>query len=404
MHVFNLQCIAKAFLPRLQLFCSLLAVLFVLNSRVFAADIFVSTSGSSGGSGSISSPLRSVQAAIDRSQAGDSIFMRGGTYFEYFTFRKSGAAGRPITLKNYQNEKVIIDIQGSHSTPGRQVLLQAQEGHMFPIGWINIEGLEIARGYVGIKMYNAHDVIIRNNHIHDSGTQGILGNGYNVLFDRNIISYTAAPGTGAPSSSNLEHGIYITGSYLTFTNNIFHSNLGYGIQLAAYPYSASSYAGQEYAWAKNCLISNNTFAYQKNRGAVVLWQGEASDNVIQNNIFYDNSQSYAYGSNGVQFVDAGARNILRNNLYYSPLGRVADQGITGSTVSSNTGVVTGDPLFTGAFDFRLRTGSPALNKGYADSRIDHDYVGTTRPQNGQIDIGAYETSSNAAPAAPRNFR
>ena len=41
-------------------------------------------------------------------------------------------------------------------------LLQAQEGYQHPIGWITIEGFEIRYAWDGVKLYNAHDVVIRH--------------------------------------------------------------------------------------------------------------------------------------------------------------------------------------------------------------------------------------------------
>ena len=41
-------------------------------------------------------------------------------------------------------------------------------------------------------------------------------------------------------------------------------------------------------------------------------------------------------------------------------------------------------------DFRLQSGSPAINAGETLASVTVDHVGTSRPQGGAHDIGAYE--------------
>jgi hypothetical protein len=56
-----------------------------------------------------------------------------------------------------------------------------------------------------------------------------------------------------------------------------------------------------------------------------------------------------------------------------------------------SGNVVGDPLFVDAAngDFRLQSGSPAINNGI-NVGLTKDYVGMTVPQGTAPDIGAYE--------------
>ncbi|GJC99882.1 pectate lyase [Colletotrichum higginsianum] len=86
---------------------------------VLAADIFVSTDGSSSGSGSISSPYSSIQDAVDASSPGDTIRIRGGTYkpSENISFRKSGTSSSPYTVRAHDGEEVILDGDNLFGTP-----------------------------------------------------------------------------------------------------------------------------------------------------------------------------------------------------------------------------------------------------------------------------------------------
>jgi hypothetical protein len=56
---------------------------------VFGASYFVAADGEDGNSGEIGSPLRTIQAAMDLTQAGDTIEIRSGIYRELGRGRES---------------------------------------------------------------------------------------------------------------------------------------------------------------------------------------------------------------------------------------------------------------------------------------------------------------------------
>lgn len=87
-----------------------LGIAFSLLDGVTAKNIFVSPTGK--GSGTLESPYGSIQTAINAAVAGDTIFLRGGTYAPSANIQvvgKSGTRTSPISIRPYQNEKVIID-------------------------------------------------------------------------------------------------------------------------------------------------------------------------------------------------------------------------------------------------------------------------------------------------------
>jgi hypothetical protein len=349
----------------------------------YAGTYYVSTKGSDENSGNKEMPFHTVQKAADTARAGDTILVRGGVYREHVVLRFSGQKGKPIILKYYSGERPVIQPGEVEKEPhGHGVLLQAEEGYQNPIGWIIIEGIEIRYGWDGVKIYNAHDVIIRKCNIHHNWNQGILGNGNRVLIERNII---AGNGTNKEAARNLLHGIYATGSAFTITNNIIHSNTAYGIQVAAYDYKKDSMAGPEYADARNWLISNNTIAFNKNRAGIVIWQDGVENCVVQNNIFYRNG-----GVNGILFyTQQGRRHPIRNNIFYPPGENLVGTEENAFEAKDNKQV---DPRFVNvdSFDFHLEIGSPAVNAGAAERAPKADFDGKSRPRGGKVDIGAYE--------------
>lgn len=66
--------------------------------------VFVSTSGSDSAVGSVSAPLRTVQAAVNKAPAGATVVVRGGTYHETVS-----VVSRTVTIQNYPGEAVWFD-------------------------------------------------------------------------------------------------------------------------------------------------------------------------------------------------------------------------------------------------------------------------------------------------------
>lgn len=80
----------------------------LVGSAAWPATYHVAPRGDDNDAGSMAKPLRTVQAGVDKLQPGDTLLVRGGTYRETITFSRSGAPGKPITVKPYGTEKVVI--------------------------------------------------------------------------------------------------------------------------------------------------------------------------------------------------------------------------------------------------------------------------------------------------------
>ena len=79
--------------------------------HAFGAELYVSPNGSDTNTGLRPEPgqaLRTVQAAVNQLQPGDSCIVLGGIYRETVKFPRSGEPGRPIILKSYVNQTVVI--------------------------------------------------------------------------------------------------------------------------------------------------------------------------------------------------------------------------------------------------------------------------------------------------------
>ncbi|MDB5934579.1 MAG: hypothetical protein JWQ01_1923, partial [Massilia sp.] len=190
---------------------------------------------------------------------------------------------------------------------------------------------------------------------------------------------------GVPGKCNGVQGIYSSNLGGKIYNNIVYKVSAFGIHL----------------WhaASGVIIANNTvFANGSSGmgGGIVTGSGDSPGGVqlknttVINNIVYNNPgvsiKQYCYS--GVNCIGTG--NVTANNLVYG----------NGSGISLKTGTATGtitaDPLFVnyqanGTGDYRLRSNSPAINKGRSALAPTTDIDFYARPRGAAHDIGAYES-------------
>ena len=91
-----------------------------------------------------------------------------------------------------------------------------------------------------------------------------------------------------------------------------------------------------------------------------------------------------------------SNNIMSNGVLLS-----AEENVDASGLILAGNLEKADPKFAdpAAFDFHLRSDSPAINAGLTMSGFDNDYDGRVRPQGGRVDIGAYEHPDSSSRTA-----
>lgn len=102
------------------------------------ADYYLSPSGNDGNSGTIGSPWFTLNQAWGSISAGDTVYMRGGTY-NYVSQQDctgvSGSSGNPITIRNYQDEVPVLTQDNTYPSGGQDLIIFA--GDYFD--WIGLE-------------------------------------------------------------------------------------------------------------------------------------------------------------------------------------------------------------------------------------------------------------------------
>lgn len=81
----------------------------VFASAMSAAEIHVAITGDDGNAGTVSAPLRSLQAAAAKARAGDTVTVHGGTWRETVIPAHSGEKDNPIVFQVAPGETAIID-------------------------------------------------------------------------------------------------------------------------------------------------------------------------------------------------------------------------------------------------------------------------------------------------------
>ncbi|HMP81181.1 MAG TPA: right-handed parallel beta-helix repeat-containing protein [Verrucomicrobiota bacterium] len=143
----------------------------LLAASLPAATYFVSPTGNDANPGTEASPFYNVSKAVPLATAGDTIFMRGGTYVYNNTIRitNSGAPGAHIKLWAYTNELPFLDFSGMADHADNRAFLLTTNAN-----WWHIKGLEIYRaGDNGMKIESSHNIIEQCSfhHCRDSGLQ-----------------------------------------------------------------------------------------------------------------------------------------------------------------------------------------------------------------------------------------
>lgn len=59
--------------------------------------------------GSEAAPWRTLRHAVGQLQAGETLYLRGGTYYERVTISRGGTAERPVTIRSYPGELAVLD-------------------------------------------------------------------------------------------------------------------------------------------------------------------------------------------------------------------------------------------------------------------------------------------------------
>lgn len=401
---------------------------------------FVSPTGSDQNPGSFTQPWKTIQKAANTMVAGDTVYIRAGTYPEQVIPQNSGSADNYISYIAYPGETVTID--------GASLSLDTWDG-LFHIrahrAYIRVSGLRVINahgGYdvTGIRVDDSSNIIVDGNYTYNTESSGIsVWRSNNVVVEGNEIEF-ANNGGG-------EENLSIAGSYsVEVKNNHVHHGFnspagGEGINIKTGSHDIKVYNNRVHDQPKLAFgldgWTDHTYnieyfgnvAYNCSYGFIMSSeQGGLTENIkVYNNIAYSNGSAgfavptynvglmknvefinnTAHGNHGgIRIMQTNVEGIVIRNNIVSQNGSfqisvvpgaaaqtTVDHNLfygSGSVVGSDP--VVGNPLFVnpGGADFHLQSGSPAIDTGSSLGAPGDDFEGNLRPQGSGYDIGAYE--------------
>ncbi|OGO81702.1 MAG: hypothetical protein A2Y21_11355 [Clostridiales bacterium GWC2_40_7] len=300
-----------------------------------ATTYYVATTGSDWNDGSINSPWRDINYAVNHVSAGDTINVRAGTYWERVVFGVSGSAGNIITLQPYPNESVMISGSGV-SLSGEMGLIDIADK-----SYITVTGFELcyyaedsnaANRPDGIYIHGAcSNISISNCNIHDIAHNNVTSSNYAGAHGILVCGSSSTAMSNITFNGNNVHNntngwcenVTFVGNINGFTisNNTVHDNTNIGIDAAGHYTWANS--DQSVNYARNGTISGNTVykcttlhnpATNNSYSCAGIYSDGSSNVTIEKNTVYSCDYGIASGAENHGYNSGSI--IIRNNFVY----------------------------------------------------------------------------------------
>ena len=382
---------------------------------VDAATYYVATTGNDSNPGTANQPFRTIVRGVNVLRAGDRLYIRSGTYGEHIdsnalTIPTGTSWSNAPIISGYPGETVIL-------APGSSQIINLPHAYIQYVSFENLvlDGQNTSNETISVGSSGAHHIRFIKVEVKNGGHHGVTFHypGHHMSFSRGSVHHIGNVSL-YPSPANKNYGFYVeTSDCLIEDTEIYNTN-NYGIH---------NYTG---------FISTNNNVYRRLRihhtalldpsmAGILLSKG---DNIrVYNNVLYSNT------GHGIQIMASATRAQVYNNTVYggAQTGIQIQPSVVGASVINNisygnastqisdsgSGTIlsknlTSDPRFMNpaASDFKLQSGSPAIDAGNVLSEVTTDIRLVTRPQGASYDLGAYEggATSASAPAAPRGLR
>jgi hypothetical protein len=342
--------------------------------------VYVATTGSDSNPGSASRPFKTIQRAASLAKPSTTVHVAPGTYVGNITTKVHGTS--TARIRYVSDSKWGAKIIGSGTNA-----MWTNNGNYTDIVGFDITG----PGRLGILNMGSY-TLMQGNYVHNLTVSGGCTGGGGAGI--NNANYQASNGDiignvihdiGKPGACNTVQGIYSANLGGKIQNNIVYRASSWGINLW--------HAATKVQIANNTVFQNGggsmgggIFFGTGDSGATVM-----SDTKVVNNIVYNNAAKgiYAYCTGVANCWGSG--NVVANNLVYGSKSAIT------LAKGSATGTITADPQFVNyqpagtTGNYRLKSTSPAINKGTPNWAPRNDMDFHARPRGAAHDIGAYES-------------
>jgi hypothetical protein len=341
--------------------------------------LYVATTGSDSNPGTQARPFKTINRAAALAKPSTTVHVAPGTYYGNVVTRIHGTATARI--------RYVSDTKWGAKVIGTGTeFMWTNKGHYTDIVGFDVSG----SGRQGI-FNEGSNTLVMGNHVHHlkisggctgGGGAGINNGDYNGA-NGDIIG-NVVNDIGTPGACIGVQGIYSANLGGKIYNNIVYRASSWGIHLW--------HAADKVLIANNTVFANGSASMG---GGIVIGVGNApggkilTNTKVVNNIVVNNRyHGIHYGCDSGQTC-IGSGNIIANNLVIGSSAPLTRGAITA------TGTITADPQFVnyqanGTGDYRLKSSSPAINKGMASYAPTNDIDNISRPRGTTHDLGAYE--------------
>jgi hypothetical protein len=308
--------------------------------------LYVAPTGNDSAAGTLAQPLQSIQRAVDLAQPGYTIYLRGGTYAPSTNIQilKNGTASQPITLRNYNNERAILDGENMPYTPGAldSSIPRPERGAIHIEGdWWRLIGLEIIHGPYGIFGLDSSNnyyerLVTRDNY--ESGFHLFLASSNNQII--NLDSYgNRDPRKNGESADGLAikegsgTGNVVRGARLW-------NNADDGLDW--WMFESPILVENSLAWGNGFNRWNIPNFVGDGNGFKLGGNGVAANQTVRNSMAWDNAVSGFIDNN-----NPGQHRIERSTAWDNP-GTGFDFDRSDSTLTNNLAVANGTNVSLGS--------------------------------------------------------
>jgi len=333
----------------------ILAAALSWSRPALCAERYVAVTGSDAGPGTEARPWRTVRKAAATAVAGDTVYVKNGTYFERVVFRNSGTPGRRIIFKPSPGHSPVLS--------GRDKAQWDGFVNLSGVDYVRLEGFTITNCPKGQAVYvinagrdpathielkkltidhvadspvqirgNAGHILVEGCTIHDCGASGVDvshfkgGRPHHVTIASNTIYKSKFAGVGSEVADDLvveRNTVYdssigidigsgrrnvIRGNTIhhcsdgialsSNTDSRVHDNVVHDVKEAMYAYFWIA-NGQPHAnnrWYRNVVYNATWGLWEMNRKSKKHGTGPSSGHEYFNNLFYDIGGNPGYRS------------------------------------------------------------------------------------------------------------
>jgi len=256
---------------------------------------YVATNGSDSNPGTEAQPFRTIAKGASSLGPGDTLYVRGGIYYEQVDVSASGTADNQITIAAYPGEQPVIDAQNTLPVNPDGCIIVLRGNH------ITLSGIEIKSVHGTAVLLRGSYNTVRNMKIHHCLKEGIyvgaarycsngISNTHNIV-ENNEIWMTSLMHEGITDGGTWGGAISVgrCPQYTIVRRNIVHETWGIGI---------TAYEAYSTTLEDNVVWNNQLEHYYVNNAPYTL---------VQRNMSYNTPDSiYLYRGRpgvGIAFCD-----------------------------------------------------------------------------------------------------